>query len=195
MEQTDEQLMAEYVAGKASALPALIERYLKPIYNFTYRLSGNADAASDITQEVFIKVWKYRHKFKPEYRFKTWLFTIARNTTIDWLRKKRPVLFSELDARSSDEAPAFADTIADEAPLADELFTNQEHAEAATKLLNTLPAHDQEIILLRHQQELSFEEIAKVLARPLNTVKSQYRRALLALRHLQTTSGMHQNKP
>ena len=91
MNITDEQLVAQYLKGDEKSLELLIQKYLNPIYSFVLQYTKERDEAEDLTQEVFVKVWKNINKFKSEYKFKTWLFTIAKNTSLDFLKKKKVV--------------------------------------------------------------------------------------------------------
>lgn len=144
----------------------LLREHLKSVYNFCFRLVGNKADAADLAQEIFIKVWKNLSKFDPEKNFKTWLFTIARNTVIDYWRKKKELILPENFE------------LADDKPLADELFLQRETEERITTALDRLPPVYKEVVVLHALQELTFEEVSQILGRPLNTVKSQYRRAL-----------------
>ncbi|MCX6715988.1 MAG: RNA polymerase sigma factor [Candidatus Taylorbacteria bacterium] len=157
----------------------IVEEYTRPIYNFVYRLCGSREEAEDLTQEVFLKVWKNLGKFDPEKSSKTWIFTIARNTTIDWLRKKKSINFSQMDT-AHDEP--FEDGLADIEPLPDEIFQRKELAYDLESALSKIPPDHKMIILLHHTEDLTFEEISIITDKPMNTVKSQYRRALIMLR-------------
>jgi len=87
--KTDEEIILLYKNGDGEALKTIIDRYTPPIYNFVARLANKNDAP-DIVQEVFIKIWKNIHHFdQSKASFKTWIFTIARNTATDFLRKKK----------------------------------------------------------------------------------------------------------
>ena len=116
MDESDEDLITGYSNGNQQAFKELIDRYTPQIYNFVVRFVG-PDNAPDVTQDVFIKVWKNIEKFDVERaHFKTWLFTIARNTTTDYLRKKKSIVFSDLDT----EEGIFEDNVEDEAILPSE---------------------------------------------------------------------------
>ena len=93
---SDEQLVARYLRGDEKSLEFLIQQYLKPIYSFVYKYVGNPQEAEDITQEVFVRMWKYIKKFDQRKKFKTWIFSIAKNAAIDFLRKKKPYPFQNL---------------------------------------------------------------------------------------------------
>ena len=88
MKKSDNEIIIQYLNGDKDAFTEIVNRYLKLIYNFTYRLVGNEKVAEDISQEVFLKAWKNIKKFDLEKNFKTWIFSIAKNTAIDYLRKR-----------------------------------------------------------------------------------------------------------
>ncbi len=178
MSDIDSRLVEECLSGNNGAFELIVNRYLKSIYNFAFRFCNSADEANDLTQEVFLKVWKNLKRFNPNQGFKTWLFAIARNTIIDWLRKNKSVAFSSLDT----EEERFEDSLVDIDPLPDEVLSRKEIAHELEKALIKIPPHYKTIILLHDIEDLSFEEIAKIVGRPMNTVKSQYRRSLLMLR-------------
>ncbi len=184
MERNDKQLIFDYLVGDESALHELVRRYLKALYNFVYRLTNNTEDAEDITQEIFIKVWKNIKQYDQNYSVKTWLFAIARNTTIDWLRKKRDLVFSDFE--TSEGENILLDTLTDPMPLSDEIMARAEDKKFLDHALSKLPLMYREVIVLRYQDGLTFNEIGNVVGKPLDTVKSQHRRALIALRKLLT---------
>lgn len=180
MDKTDEQLAVEYQEGNEKALDLLIERYLKPIYNFSFRFMNDDSESQDITQETFVKVWKNIKKFDPQRKFKTWIFEIAKNTAYDHLKKKKPLLFSALSGDYEDFS--FDETLEDNTPLADELLEGKMLEERLLKAIELLPPIYRAVLTLRFSAQLDFQEIALVLGKPLNTVKSQYRRAIIELK-------------
>ena len=91
---TDEQLTAKYLKKDEKALEELVKRYLPLIFGFVKKYTGNQDNASDITQEVFVKVWKNIKSFDQTKSFRTWIFTIAKRTAFDHLKKRKTVSFS-----------------------------------------------------------------------------------------------------
>lgn len=98
---TDQQLISQYLKNKDNAaLENLIKRYLPLIFGFVKRYTGNADNTSDIMQEVFVKVWKNLKNFDQSKSFKTWIFTIAKRTSIDWLKKKNALHFAAYQRRN-----------------------------------------------------------------------------------------------
>ncbi len=175
---TDEQLVEKYLKKDEKALEELVKRYLPLIFGFVKRYTGNQDNASDITQEVFVKVWKNINSFDQTKSFKTWIFTIAKRTAIDELRKQKAIPFSAL------QEEGFEDLIADESPsIMDQIFLRQQSKELAVAL-NKLPVNYNSVIKLYTGDGLNFREIADKLKEPLNTVKSRYRRGLALLKKL-----------
>lgn len=180
MEITDEELVAEYLAGDEDTFGVLLKRHLRSVYSFAVRSVG--DEAEDIVQDTWAKVWKNLKKYDSRSaKFKTWLMRIARNTVIDYLRRKKPYVFSDFE---NDDGDNRMEQAADEGPLPDELVARAAGEQEVREVLQELsPAH-REVILLRYMSQLSFEEIGTVLAEPPNTVRSRHRRALIHLRHL-----------
>lgn len=175
---TDEQLVEEYLKKDEKALEELVKRYLPLIFGFVRKYTGNQDNASDITQEVFVKVWKNIRSFDQTKSFRTWIFTIAKRTAIDELRKQKAVPFSTL------QEEGFEDSIADESPsIFDRIFSQQQSEELAI-VLAKLPANYNSVIKLYTNDGLNFREIAVKLKEPLNTVKSRYRRGLALLKKI-----------
>ena len=157
----------------------IVEKYTPQIYNYARRFVG-ADSADDVTQEIFIKVWKNLKKFnKDKSSFKTWIFIIARNTIIDFSRKRKNILFSSLDSEDD-----FSENIKDEAILPDEVFQKLQDIDLLNSLLEKLPEQYQTVLILHYQEEMTFDEISQVLKKPLNTVKSHHLRAISQLKKM-----------
>ena len=173
----DNKLIQRYLKGDAKALDILIENNLKMIYSFVYKNVGDQSNAEDITQEVFVKVWKNLKKFDQKKDFKPWVFQIAKNTSIDFLRKKKSIPFSRFENEKGQNL--LVDNIAAApANLIEKLSDKKTIASAVGKLNEK----ERNLINMRHEQGLSFREIAERLNESINTVKSRYRRALLNLR-------------
>jgi RNA polymerase sigma factor (sigma-70 family) len=145
----------------------LVRQHMSAVYGYARRFTGNADTAADITQETFVKAWKNFKRFDKTKNFRAWLFTIAKRTAIDWLRKR------------ADEA--LPDEVLDTAPAFTESLDMFQRTQALAMAVAQLPADYRAVIQLR-LDDLQFHEISEKLQKPLNTVKSQYRRALILLR-------------
>jgi RNA polymerase sigma factor (sigma-70 family) len=181
MEQNDAQLVSESILGKQGSFELLVSKYTTPIYNFVFRLTGNTQTAEDLTQETFVKIWKSLKRYDQKQVFRSWAFTIARNTVTDYMRKKKTVPFSML---SGDDEHSFEETLADETDLPDELITKIDDAETLTEFLDQLSPDHKTVMILHYQENMTFDEIGKIVNKPLNTVKSHHRRALEKLREL-----------
>jgi RNA polymerase sigma-70 factor (ECF subfamily) len=183
MDRSDEELIAAYLKGEESAFDDLTRRHINGVYSFVLRLVGDSAAAEDIVQETFVKAWRSLHKYDAKSsKFKTWALRIARNTAIDYLRKKKHVPLSAFENESG--VNVLAETVANDEELAPELLAKLEDANELRKTLDTLSEKNREILLLYYSNDATFEEIAQILNEPTNTVKSRHRRALSALREL-----------
>jgi RNA polymerase sigma-70 factor (ECF subfamily) len=180
MQITDQELVGKYLAGDQTALEALVERHLQSIYNFALRQIGDKEGASDVSQEVFIKAWKNIKRYDKAQSFKTWIMAIARNSSIDWLRRRRHIRFSDLDNKYSEET--FEEGLVDSEPLPDEVYEKGEAKGVIDILLAELSPDQRLAVILRHMDHYTFEEISEIAGKPVNTVKSHYRRALLIMR-------------
>ena len=179
---TDEEIVNHYRDGNKDLFKILIDRYISPIYNFTARLTDK-EIANDIVQEVFIKVWKKIDHFDSQKSsFKTWIFTIARNTTIDFLRKKKLINFTSLE--NDTDSLSFASSIKDETLLPDEILQKLQDSELLSEKIESLLPQHKTVLILHYQEELTFSEIGKILNKPLNTVKSYHHRAIIKLREM-----------
>lgn len=182
MKKDDARLVEEYLNGDTYAFRALIQRYLASVFGVAFRLVGNQHDAEDITQHTFTKAWKSLNSFDPTGSFKAWILSIARNSAIDFLRAKKVVLFSDLD----EEDAAFSDSLVDQTPFPDELFDNKELRQKLNNALLQLPMLYRSVIVLHVFEQLTFDEIAIATKKPLNTIKSQYRRGVELLRSFLT---------
>ncbi len=179
-ELSDDELISEYRAGNESALKILIERYTRPIYSFVYRMTGTQADAEDIAAETFIKVWRSLPRYKMTNTFKALVFTIARNTALDRLRKKKIAVFSDFEDKEGRNT--LIETLSDPETLPATLIEKAEEKGRLDKSLLSLSPPDREILVLHYEQDMTFETIGKILGKPLNTVKSRHRRALAKLR-------------
>lgn len=182
MGKDDGQLISEYLEGDESALAVLVDRHLKSVFNFARALTSDAQAAEDVAQESFIKAWKHIRRYRQGSNFQTWLFSITRNTAIDWLRQKKALTFSSFENERGENV--LLETLADTQPLQDELIEQVENTVLVQALLTQLDSRYQDVLTLRYSSNLTFEEIGEIVQRPLHTVKSQHRRAIASLKRL-----------
>ena len=180
IEKTDDELIEEYLAGNQEAFSVIIKRHTPSVYGFVRKHMRTSTDAEDVTQETFIKAWKKIDTYRIGENFKTWLFSVARNTAIDMLRKRRQTVFSDIET----EEISLSEIVPDSEPLADELFAKGQDTEFLNRCLEKLTPEARDILLLHYTNDFTFDQIGKILGKPLNTVKSIHRRALLNLRKI-----------
>ncbi len=177
----DEQLVAAFLAGDVTAYEELVQRYSRPIFNFVYRMLGSYADADDVAQDVFVQIYKSLPSARTDLPFKPWLYVIARNKCLDFVKRKRPVLFSDVDG-SADEGGSIAERVQDTEPLPEELAERADLQRILGEAVLALPERYRQVVALRYTGELSFAEIAEALALPENTVKTHFHRAKKLLR-------------
>jgi len=168
MSPTDNELMEDVRNGRVEKLAVLFERYQTMLYNFFLRLTGNRAASEDLVQDVFMRVLKYRAGYMGESRFNVWLFQIARNAHVDYLRKRKGEL--PIDEQ-------FVETPSHE-PLPEAAYEADREAELVRRALDRLPVQKRELLVLFRFQNLKLREIAELLGCQVGTVKAQVHRAL-----------------
>lgn len=163
--------------GDDQAFATLMERYKKPVYHMILKMVRNVDDAEDLTIEAFAKAFRNLYRFKKDYTFSTWLFRIATNNSIDFIRKKRLETMS-LDTSFQDESGENVTIDVEDRNLnPQEEAIKSQKKELVQLFVTKLPAKYQRLVRLRYFKELSYEEIAQELDAPLGTVKAQLHRA------------------
>ncbi len=183
MKQLDDQeLIENYLNGNEKSFELLVKKYLKPIYSFVYRYLNNQQDAEDITQETFIKIWKNIKKFDKNKSFKTWLFTIAKNSALDALKSKKTIPFATFNVKKNENIldkmllnPDF---------MPDKIIEKKDFVEQLILTIKKLPLKYREILFLYYKEGFNFQEIADILSESVNTVKSRHRRAIVFLKKL-----------
>ncbi len=183
MEKSDSELAAAYKNGDQRAIEVLVARHISAVYNFVKRFV-NEEHADDVTQETFVRVWKHIKRYDESRSFKVWLFTIAKRLSIDFTRKRKNIPFSSFENENEETFDA-----EDQSELPHEIFQRKETASALEALVAKLPDDRRAIVILHDLERLSFDEIADIMDRPMNTVKSQYRRAIVSLRDMIRDGG------
>jgi RNA polymerase sigma-70 factor (ECF subfamily) len=181
----DTELVRTALAGGESGFEELVRRYQRPIAAYVYRMVGNYDAALDLTQEVFIKVYGSLSRYRAEFKFSTWIYKIAHNAAIDHLRRGAA---RETAIASDEDRPALAVESRRLTPE-QESERNERCSEIEVVVQMLTPAY-RELIVLRHSNDLSYEEIAEVTGLPLGTVKNRLFRAREAMRDLLRERGI-----
>lgn len=159
------------------AFAELMKRYKKPLYHTILKMVRNVDDAEDLTIEAFAKAFRSLHKFKKDYTFSTWLFRIATNNCIDFIRKKRLETTSISASFRDDNGDEVSMDIKDVNLNPQEESIKGQKIEIMQLIITKLPPKYQTLVNMRYFRELSYEEIADELQAPLGTVKAQLHRA------------------
>ena len=173
----DFKLVDKAKEGDQKAYADLLHRYRKSVYHMILKMVRNVDDAEDLTIEAFGKAFKNLHKFNPDYTFSTWLFRIASNNCIDFIRKKRLKTTSITSSFKDSEGDFVPINIKDTARDPQEEAIRSEKIETMQRIVTQLPPKYRHLVRLRYFDELSYEEISLELEAPLGTVKAQLHRA------------------
>jgi RNA polymerase sigma factor (sigma-70 family) len=167
-ETSDNRLMEEVRDGKVEKLAILFERHHVMLYNFFLRLTGNRGAGEDLVQDVFFRILKYRKTFKGESKFTVWMYQVARNAHVDYLRKQKP----EVPLEAQFEEPA-----SPEDGPAEKLAADLD-IELLRMALDRLPLRKKEILVLSRFQNMKYKDIALLLDCSISTIKTTVYRAV-----------------
>jgi RNA polymerase sigma factor (sigma-70 family) len=165
---SDNRLMEEIKDGRVERLAILFERYHIMLFNFFLRLTGNRSISEDLVQDVFFRILKYRKTYLGQSKFSVWMYQIARNVHVDFLRKRK----LEVPLDDQFEEPASSET-----PLVERLSAELD-ASLLKKALDRLPLRKKEVLLLSRFQELKYREIAELLGCDIGSIKSTVHRAI-----------------
>lgn len=167
----DIRLIESAISGDQISYEKLMKKYYQLIFNLVYRMISKKEDVEDLTQEAFIKAFNSLENFDRQFAFSTWLFKIAQNNAIDYLRKKKLFTFSidkEIDSDDSD----YKFEIPDSENKPDKHIMDSEMRSILDEAIESLPKKYKDVIVLRHKRELEYEEIAKKMNLPLGTVKA-----------------------
>jgi RNA polymerase sigma-70 factor (ECF subfamily) len=175
---TDEELIASFQNGNEQAYIELVRRYRDRLMTFVFRFLGDMELSEDIVQDTMIKVYTHKHYYKEIAKFSTWIYTIAGNLAKTELRKRKRRKVTLLSQMNTDDRKYEIPST----ELQSEDIVQGEYTERyIQKAILQLPLHFRTVVILRDIQELSYEEISKIVNVPLGTVKSRINRARLQL--------------
>jgi len=178
----DEDVMLQVRDGEVHMLGVLFDRYQTPLYNFYAKMTQDRTLSEDLVQDVFLRILRYRHTYRPETPFRAWVYQIARNARVDAARKAKP------------EVPMLAEPMG---PATGDSAQQKQEAALLQKALMQLPEDKREVLILSRFQELKYEEIARMMGCEVGTVKVRVHRALQQLREvyrqLERTVGSKQS--
>ena len=185
MAQSDRELMVAFQEGDPEAFDDLLRRYERVLANYFYKQCYDRSFAQDLVQETFLRILRSAHRYRPEAKFKTFLFTVARNLWIDQHRSRKaaPRTISA-DLPLGEDGATLADMIPTPDTSAETRLAQREAAGMVRDALHNLPDGQREVWLLAVDQDLKQREIAEVLGIPLGTVKSRMNAAVTRLRGL-----------
>jgi len=182
VQPSDEELVRRHLGGDLAAFPQLVERYMRPLYNLAFRVTGDRAEAENLTQETFLRAYDALPRSQWDRPFRPWLLQIALNLCRDWLKKKRPIAFADLAATAETEEPDEEWDWPDAAAAPEEELETSERAAAVHQAVMALPETYRLVVTLRYEEGLAYEEIAQALHLPLNTVRTHLHRAKMLLR-------------
>jgi RNA polymerase sigma-70 factor (ECF subfamily) len=167
----DMALIDEALGGDQSAFEKLMNKYYQHIYNLIYKMIFRKEDVEDLTQEAFIKAFNSLANFDRQFAFSTWLYKIATNNCIDYLRKKKLSTFS-IDKEIASEDSDYKFEIPDSEFIPDNKIIEEQRKKIIDEAIENLPDKYKKVIVLRHKKEMEYEEIAEKLDLPLGTVKA-----------------------
>jgi RNA polymerase sigma-70 factor (ECF subfamily) len=184
---SDTELVATAVSGIEGSFEELVRRYQRPISAYVYRMVGNYESALDLTQEIFIKVYSSLRRYRSEFKFSTWIYKIAHNSAVDHLRRNAT---REQSLMIGPEGDQFDLPLESGSLSPEQESERKERRGEIESVVRALPANYRELIILRHSQDLSYEEIVEVTGLPLGTVKNRLFRAREMMRQQFVDKGI-----
>lgn len=185
---TEQELVHSAQKGDTSAFGQLVEAHQSKIYSLCYRMTGNAEDAADLTQEVFLSAWRSLGSFQSQAAFSTWLYRLTSNACIDFLRKEKRRSALSLTTEGEEEEGRELE-VADQRFSPERELEKKEARRAVREGLAALSPEHRQVLVLREMEGLSYQEIGQLLDLEEGTVKSRIARARLALRDFLIKSG------
>lgn len=201
IQASDETLVAAYVErGDETALRLLVERHQDRVYGYLLGMVRDRTVADDLFQETFLRVLSAlrseRAGYSDQGKFLGWALRIARNAALDHLRQRKR--WQDVEGTADEDAASWWDQISDDSPTADVVMQDSDQNETLRACIDRLPPEQREVVLLRHEAELTFREIAELTGVSINTALGRMRYALINLRKAMqapqtdlTGSGFH----
>ncbi len=167
IETTDQEIVEKILKGQGELYEEIITRYKNGVYSLCMRMIRNNEDAKDLSQEAFIKAYQNLDKYNPDYKFSTWIFRVASNLCIDYLRKNKTKTLPYDDKL----------TMSHDMASAEDMYIHSDNKKQIEKAIKDLPEEYRVLILLYHKEGLSYEEMGEVLKLPMSKVKNRLYRA------------------
>ncbi|RYM01484.1 RNA polymerase sigma factor SigW [Sporolactobacillus sp. THM7-7] len=181
MELKEKRLIKKVKKGNHQAFAELVDKYKNGVYILCLRMVGNRQEAEDLSQETFIRAYHHIDQFDINRKFSTWIFRIATNLSIDWLRKKKPDVSLDAEVPGTDGL-ALKALLASEEALPEELVIQGEMERFIQQEIELLPEKYRTAVVLKYIQDLSLKEISEIMGIPVGTVKTRIHRGREMLR-------------
>ncbi len=180
---TDVELIKRFLDGDVISFNRLVKRWEKPMYNFIYRNLSNEVIAKDVCQKTFIRVYMKLNKLKDLTKFSSWLYRIALNLCRDELRKNKNRHYVSCDHINAEQNYQPIQLKTDEDNTPDKIYDKKQIGTLLKQQLQKIPEEQRVVIIMKQYQDLKFREIADILGKPVNTVKSRLYYGLKALKN------------
>jgi len=185
MHRSDRELMVAFQEGDPEAFDTLLLRYERIILNYFYKMCYDRALAEDLKQETFLRIIRHRKRYRPEAKFRTYLFTVARNLWIDRHRSRKAAPREvSADLRVQEDGATIGDLLEGRTPGIVDALSDREAAELVRTALEALPEGHRMVFVLALEQGLRYREIAEILEIPEGTVKSRMHAAVGRLREV-----------
>ena len=185
-ETSDNVLFQQALAGDQAAFEALVSRYQHSLCRLIFRYVSEYHEAHDVLQQVWLQLYLSLPTLHPYVQLKPWLFTVARNRSLDVLRSTRLLSFSEIETGIEEDEVTFLDTIPDTSSMPEELVEQLDLQQAIQCAIQALPRTYCSVVLLYYSEQMNYAEIGQVLKVPVSTVKARFHRAKPFLRDVLT---------
>jgi len=173
----DNLLIEQCLKGQQSSFSELIDEYKNMVFSLSYKMTNSLEDAEDISQEVFIRVYKSLYNFNPRYKFSTWLYQLTLNICRDRFRKGKIPSVSLDSPLNKDDQKDLRSIIPDNQNNPEDIIMGVEQTNFINDLITSLPLKYREVIILRHLKDLSYDEMSKILNISLGSVKTRLFRA------------------
>jgi RNA polymerase sigma-70 factor (ECF subfamily) len=176
-----EELMARIAKGDDDAFEILVNRHQASVLNLVYRFIGDRTQAKDLAQEVFIRVWQSAKSYEPKAKFTTWIYRITANLCFNELKSARRKKWFSFNRSDEDGEHTFEETLTDSTPSAEDLLLSKERSRQISDTLQRLPENQRMALVLKRYDDLSYQEIAKVIGCSVSAIESLLVRAKRSL--------------